>query len=315
MSATGRHWFRRALQVAGLGAACWYLVRTASAHRAELLAVPLEFHAVPFLLASLLTVATWFLLVRSWSRSLRWWSEELPLAAAVRIWFITNLSRFVPGAVWQFAHVSAEALSARISPLAATGAILFQQLVLLGTGLALTASLAPVLPTAALGTLHPLAALGLASLGVAAVIIFLPVLAPVLERWTSRLLKRDIRWPSPARAELTRYVGVLVLPWLAYGVAFWLFGRALLGECGAGAPPGGRRLHRQLRCGHHRGLRAGRPRRQGSGHGCAAVAGRRPGPRAAPGHRLAALARRARDSHRPRRARLAPRTRLPVGVT
>jgi uncharacterized membrane protein YbhN (UPF0104 family) len=237
VSATGRRWFRRALQVAGLGAACWYLVHTASAHRSELVAVPLEFHAVPFLLASLLTIGTWFLLVRSWSRSLRWWSEELPLAAAVRIWFVTNLSRFVPGAVWQFAHVSAEALSARISPLAATGAILFQQLVLLGTGLALTASLAPVLPTAALGTLHPLAALGLASLGVAAVIIFLPVLTPALERGTSRLLKRDIRWPSPRRAELTRYVGVLVLPWLAYGIAFWLFGRSLLGDSAPGLLP------------------------------------------------------------------------------
>ena len=229
MSAAPR-WLRRTLQAAGLTAACWYLVHTAVTHRAELAAVPLELHLAPLLLASLLTVVTWFLLVRSWSLSLRWWAEELPLATAIRIWFITNLSRFVPGAVWQFAHVSAEALSARVSPLAATGAILFQQLVLLGTGLALAASLAPVLPTAAMGTLHPALALGVASLGVAVVIIFLPVITPVLERWTSRLLRRDITWPSPGRAELTRYVGVLVLPWVAYGVAFWLFGRALLGD-------------------------------------------------------------------------------------
>jgi hypothetical protein len=234
MTASLRQWLRRTLQVAGITAACWYLVHTAYAHRAELAAVPLRFRVAPLLLASLLTVATWFLLVRSWSRSLRWWSEELPLAEAVRIWFITNLSRFVPGAVWQFAHVSAEALSARISPLAATGAILFQQLVLLGTGLALTASLAPVLPTSAMGTLQPGVALAMASLGVVAVIIFLPALAPMLERWTTRLLRRDIRWPSPGRVELTRYVGVLVLPWLAYGVAFWLFGRALLGDAAPG---------------------------------------------------------------------------------
>ena len=237
MTPTVRQWLRRALQVAGITAACWYLAHTAYTHRAELAAVPLEFHAALLLIASLLTVATWFLLVRTWSRSLRWWSEELPLAEAIRIWFITNLSRFVPGAVWQFAHVSAEALSARISPLAATGAILFQQLVLLGTGLALAASLAPVLPSSAMGTLQPSLALGAASLGVVAVIIFLPALAPVLERWTTRLLRRDIRWPNPSRAALTRYVGVLVLPWLAYGVAFWLFGRALLGDAAPGLLP------------------------------------------------------------------------------
>jgi uncharacterized membrane protein YbhN (UPF0104 family) len=234
---TARHWARRALQVAGITAACWYLVHTAYVHQAELRAVPIELRAAPFLIASLLTVATWFLLVRSWSRSLRWWSEELPIAEAIRIWFITNLSRFVPGAVWQFAHVSAEALGARISPIAATGAILFQQLVLLGTGLALTASLAPVLPTSAMGTLRPSVALGVASLGVVAVIIFLPALAPVLERWTTRRLRREIRWPSPGRAELTRYVGVLVLPWLAYGIAFWLFGLALLGDAAPGLLP------------------------------------------------------------------------------
>jgi len=231
---TARRWFRRALQVAGITAACWYLVHTASVHRAELRAVPLEWRVAPLLLASLVTVAAWFLLVRSWSRSLRWWSEALPIAEAIRIWFITNLSRFVPGAVWQFAHVSAEAIGARISPLAATGAILFQQLVLLGTGLALAASLAPVLPTSAMGTLQPAVALGVASLGVVAVIIFLPALAPALERWTARLLRRDIRWPSPGRAELSRYVGVLVLPWVAYGVAFWLFGLALLGDAAPG---------------------------------------------------------------------------------
>jgi hypothetical protein len=39
-----------------------------------------------------------------------------------------------------------------------------------------------------------------------------------------------MRWPAPGARELTAYVGALALPWLAYGVAFWLFGRALLGE-------------------------------------------------------------------------------------
>jgi len=237
MSSVARTWFRRLLQVAGLTAAVWYLVATALAHRADLAAVPIRLRVLPLAAASALTMATWFLLVRTWSRSLRWWGDALPFGGAVRIWFITNLSRFVPGAIWQFAHVSAEALTARISPVAATGAILFQQLVLLGTGVALTVSLAPVLPTAVTGTTNPVLSLGLTSLGVLAVIILLPVAAPTLERWSSRLLKRDIKWPAPTRREMTAYVGTLVLPWIAYGVAFWLFGWGLIGDAAPGLLP------------------------------------------------------------------------------
>ncbi|HEX5003959.1 MAG TPA: lysylphosphatidylglycerol synthase domain-containing protein [Gemmatimonadales bacterium] len=230
-------WLRRLLQVAGLGAALWYLVHTARTHRAELAAVPIALDPGLLLLASALTVLTWMLLVHSWTRSLRWWGESLPFGTGVRIWFVTNLSRFVPGAVWQFAHVSTEAIGARISPVAATGAILFQQLVLLGTGVALAASLAPVLPVSVTGTANPLAVLALASLGVVGVIILLPLAAPVLERWTTRLVRRQVAWPAPARRELTGYVGTLVLPWVAYGVAFWLFGRALLGDAAPGLLP------------------------------------------------------------------------------
>lgn len=237
MSPAAHRWLRRALQMAGLTAAAWYLVHTAQTHRAELAAVPILLKPVPLLAASLLTVLTWVLLVRAWSGSLRWWGETLPLGPAIRIWFVTNLSRFVPGAIWQFAHVSTEALSARISPVAATGAILFQQLVLLGTGVALTASLAPVLPTSVTGSTNPAIALGLASLGVLCAIILLPVAAPTLERWASRLLRREVKWPAPTRRDLSVYVATLVLPWLAYGVAFWLFGRALLGADAPGLLP------------------------------------------------------------------------------
>ncbi len=226
---TARTWLRRALQVLGLAAAAWYLIHTGEVHRAELAAVPVRIRMVPLLAASALTVATWFLLVRAWAASLRWWNQQLPLTQAVRIWFLTNLSRFVPGGFWQFAHLTAEAVGARISPVAAAGAVLFQQLVLLGTGLVLTATLAPVLPLPALGDASPGTVLALTSLGVVAVIILLPVVAPALERLTTRLLRREVAWPVVERGALSAHVAALVLPWLAYGVAFWLFGLALLG--------------------------------------------------------------------------------------
>jgi hypothetical protein len=221
------------LQVAGLTAAAWFLVHTALVNRAALAAVPFQFAAGPFAAASVLTIGTYVFLVWAWAGSLRWWGQSLALRDAVRIWFITNLTRFVPGIVWQFAHVGTEALAARISPVAATGAMVFQQLVLLATGVAVAGSLTPMLPGQGAGAIAPAMAITLASLGVMAVIILLPVVTPRLERWTSRLLGREIPWPAPTRGELSRYTAVLVLPWLAYGVAFWLFGRAVLGESAA----------------------------------------------------------------------------------
>lgn len=229
-----RTWIGRGLQVAGLTAAAWYLVHTAMANREALAAVPLRLAAGPFVVASLLTVGTYFFLVRTWAGSLRWWGQSLPFGDAVRIWFITNLTRFVPGIVWQFAHVGTEALAARISPVAAAGGMVFQQLVLLATGLAVAGSLAALLPGQGAVALSPAISIALASLGVMAVVILLPVAAPLLERWTSRLLRREIPWPAPTRGELSRYAATLVLPWLTYGVAFGLFARAVLGD---GAAP------------------------------------------------------------------------------
>lgn len=228
-----RTWIGRGLQVAGLAAAAWYLVHTALENGAALAVVPFRFAAAPFVAASALTVGTYFFLVGTWAASLRWWGQSLPYGDAVRIWFITNLTRFVPGMVWQLAHVGTAALAARISPVAATGGMVFQQLVLLATGLAVAGSLAPMLPGQGAIALAPGMAIALASLGVLAVVILLPVVTPLLERWTSRLLRREIPWPAPTRGELSRYAATLVLPWLAYGVAFWLFGRAVLGQSAA----------------------------------------------------------------------------------
>jgi hypothetical protein len=224
----------RILQVVGLGAALWYLLDTALDHWVGFGEAGVRLSVLPLLVASILTVATYGFLVWVWSRSLRWWNQDLPYRAALRIWFVTNLARFIPGAVWQFASLTTEALAHSISAVAATAAMLFQQLVLLGTGIALTLALAPgLLGERAIGW-PPSAMLLAVSLAIGGAIILLPVVTPVLERWTSRLLRREIAWPAPGRAELALYILGLVLPWLVYGVAFWLFG---LGTLGSEAPP------------------------------------------------------------------------------
>ena len=261
----------------------------------------------PLLGASVITVLTWFLLVRTWSGSLRWWGDRLAFTAAIRIWFITNLSRFVPGAIWQFAHVSAEALNARISPVAATGAILFQQIVLLGHRNRADRLARPRI--ADVGDRHhqpdrdPGA--GLPRRG-------RRHYSPPDPGPDPRALDHPAppargRWPAPTRAGADRGTSA---PSCSRG---W----PTASPSGSlGAPPGRRGAERcsrprprssaatwpgSLPCLRRGDSVFGRPRWSAL---LSPIAG--PGTRAASGHRVPSLARGARNSHGPRRARVAP---------
>jgi hypothetical protein len=220
-----------AAQVVLLGGGIWFLVASARANWAALARFPVRIAPGPLLAGSALTAVTWFYLVRVWSRSLRWWSppQELSFRPALRIWFLTNLARFIPGTVWQFAGLAALATAHGVSAMAATGAVLLQQLTLLVTGAGVTLALVPNLARQWGARLASGAAWGIAA-GVAAVcLLLLPVTRRWLRRAVDRVARRDVPWPEPPRHAFTLYVVGLTVPWLAYGVAFWLFGRAVLG--------------------------------------------------------------------------------------
>jgi len=66
-----------------------------------------------------LVLATYLLLIEAWRSTLRAWSQSLPFATAARIWFVSNLGKYVPGRVWQIAAMGAMAQRAGVSPAAA----------------------------------------------------------------------------------------------------------------------------------------------------------------------------------------------------
>ena len=92
-----------------LGAGTVFLVLAARDNWDALSRFDLRLTFSPLLVASLLTAATWFYLVNIWRQSLAWWTPPQYLAyrSALRIWFLTNLARFIPGTVWQFAGLAA----------------------------------------------------------------------------------------------------------------------------------------------------------------------------------------------------------------
>ena len=184
------------------------------------------------LLASLIWASGYVQMILLWSSSFRWWGSSLPWYKGLRVFFVTNLARYIPGAIWQFAGLAGMTMEAGGSPTAAAVGVILLQIVTLATGIMLTVSAAPrLLPlTARLTSVEQLA---IASLLVALLIVALPHLLPRIRSVLERVLKRPVPLPSPPRGQFALYVLRCAGNWLIYGFAFWLFSRALLGQ---GAP-------------------------------------------------------------------------------
>ena len=219
------------IQVVAIGAGIWFLLRTAARSWGTVALGDLRPLWAPILLGSLLTAATYVFAVFVWATSLRWWGQRPPFLRAARIWFVSNLARFIPGELPHHAGLATLARGAGISAAAAAGGSLLQQVVLLLTGLVVTAFWAPAL----LGQwTTPWIMIAIAAGGLVVLVGMLPAALPPGGALLGRLLRRPVSWPAPSRASLAVYVISMCVPWVAYGVSFWLFARGLLG---AGAPP------------------------------------------------------------------------------
>jgi len=211
-----------------------FLVKTAREHAGTFSAWDGTVDWPALLAASALVLGAFALMVLTWSASLRWWNASLSFLSALRIWSLSNLARFIPGAVWQFAGLAALAADEGISPLAATGAVLLQQLMLLATGVVVAVMMAPGWVEPIAGGLSPVAAAIAAIVVLVALAFVIPATMPAIGRGLGRLVKRQFAWPRPSSGAFAGYTAALLIPWLIYAAAFWLFARALLGESAPG---------------------------------------------------------------------------------
>lgn len=169
-------------------------------------------------------------LIQMWGRSLVWWnSAPLRFRSALRVFCISNLARYIPGAIWQFAGLAALAAQEGASPVAASVGVLLEQVVLLGTGFALVLSVAPRFLARWTHGLGVGAELLLAGLLIAALVVGLPRVLPHARAWAERLFKRPAPLPALPRGAFAWYVVRGALSWIIYGIAFWVFARALMG--------------------------------------------------------------------------------------
>jgi glycosyltransferase 2 family protein len=181
--------------------------------------------------SSLVVLLSYAVLIATWRATVRAWGERLGVADAARIWFVSNLGRYIPGKVWQIGAMGALAQLVGVSPIAAVGSALVVSLVHVVVGFAVVTLTGRELLTAALPP-GPSFAIALAALAVA--LIAAPWLLAPLVAALRRLTGRDLVSPHlPPRAVWVAAVGSFVA-WILFGVAFRLLATGLLGGTAGG---------------------------------------------------------------------------------
>jgi len=173
--------------------------------------------------ATALILVTYALLIEGWRRVLVAWDSHLPFTQAARIWFLSNLGKYVPGNIWSLTAMGVMAKRRGLSPLAAAGSSVIMQTVSLATGTAI------VMVTGAKLLGQPVL-VGAAVLVLIALLLAAPRFLPPLVGWVGSLIGREISPPFVPPASIWTAALASALSWLFYGIAFELFVHGLLGK-------------------------------------------------------------------------------------
>jgi len=173
--------------------------------------------------ATVLILLTYALLIEGWRRILSAWDSHLPFAQAARIWFLSNLGKYVPGNIWSLTAMGVMAKERGLSAIAAAGSSVIMQMVSLATGTAI------VMVTGAKLFGQPLL-IGVAVLLLVVILLSAPRFLPPLAAWAGTLVGRDIAPPFVPATSIWTAAIASTFSWLFYGLAFQLFVRGLLGS-------------------------------------------------------------------------------------
>jgi len=166
-------------------------------------------------------------LIQTWRRILATMGARLSYADAARIWFASNLGKYVPGNVVQLGAMAYMARREQVSGMVASGSALLSAIVNLATGIVIALALGH-------GALDRLGRnyglFGMVLAGVAFLgLVLLPFVMPVLLAVAARVTHRSLGVSRvPARAVIEAILGNLIA-WGCYGLALQLLAPALLG--------------------------------------------------------------------------------------
>jgi hypothetical protein len=165
----------------------------------------------------------------SWRALLADLGSRLPLRAGLRVFFLGQLGKYLPGSIWPALTQMELGRDYRVPQRVSGAAAAITMLLAVGTGLLVAAVLLP-LGGADVPDQYRWAAVALPL----AVLLAAP---PVLNRLLSVALRLARRAPLPAPLSLAgagRAAGWALAGWLAYGVQVWLLARQLQAGGGLG---------------------------------------------------------------------------------
>ncbi|MFI5233540.1 MAG: lysylphosphatidylglycerol synthase domain-containing protein [Gemmatimonadales bacterium] len=173
--------------------------------------------------------ASYVVLIETWRQIVVAWGGKLSWPAAARIWFISNLGRYVPGKIWQIGAMGALAQEAGVSSAAAVGSSLVVNLVNLLAGLLV------VLVAGSRLVVGYGSALVIALVVFCVLVLGSPWLLPPLARLATRVTGRNIPIPAIPPLAIIFAVAGCSLAWNLYGLAFHDLTVAIFGGA-AGRP-------------------------------------------------------------------------------
>jgi uncharacterized membrane protein YbhN (UPF0104 family) len=175
------------------------------------------------LAATVVVFLTYLLLIEMWRKILIGWNAFVPFGAAARIWFASNLGKYLPGKIWSIAAMTVMVRQYNVSPIAATGSSVIIQLVTIATGIGVA------LITGTKAVDQPAVAIGLGVILIGSLAL-LPVVLPRLGTIAASLTGKEITIvPLPA-SSIWLAIARSLVSWIAYGIAFRMFVVAILGS-------------------------------------------------------------------------------------
>lgn len=172
-----------------------------------------------------LVVAAYVILIFTWRMLLRAWKAELSFGDAARIWFISNLARYIPGAGWQIAALAGLARRRGVSPVAATASSLVVSLANVSAGFAVVLATGASVFRLSNSAGPRIAAIILVV--VVAGLVSLPYALPALARLATHVTGRKLELPAISHRALWLAVAGTATAWVLYGIAFATLAHAL----------------------------------------------------------------------------------------
>ena len=216
-------WLQLALTIGVVGFAGWYLWKQWNVATDN--GLEFDFRFGWLAAASAVCLLTFAVLIETWRRVLQQLGSHLSFGAAARVWFVSNLGKYVPGRIWAVTTMAMMAgeYGVTVGVVGASSAVLMAANVATGFSVVLLTSV---------GTVQRLAGSVAAVVAVTISLFVLLFATPWIATHWNRLAKRfhraQLTVSIPPTAILVAIAGTTV-SWFLYGLAFMLLVRSIIG--------------------------------------------------------------------------------------